>query len=252
MNVVRARRIVSSRKRGSSWPLVADTEEGLLLVKLRGAAQGTAALVAEIVVAELADALSMRVPRRTLVTLSADIPSDDGDPELRELLAASDGLNLGFRFLEGAREIRPEEAAAAPDDLAMPALWLDGLVMNPDRTTKNPNILAAEHAFWLIDHGAALGFQYDWKAVTENAPRAPYAIDRHLFASRSALLPEWDERLAPRLSRETVTRAVDAVPDDFLIPLLGRAATPDRVRRRRAGYQAFLWKRLKPPRPFVP
>jgi hypothetical protein len=251
MNVVRARRIVSSRKRGSSWPVVADTEEGPLLVKLRGAAQGPAALVAEIVVAELADALSMRVPRRTLVTLGADVPSDDGDPELRELLVASDGLNLGFRFLEGAREIRPEEATAVPDDLAVPTLWLDRLVMNPDRTTKNPNILAAEHAFWLIDHGAALGFQYDWKAVTEEAPRAAYTIEHHLFASRSALLRDWDERLATRLSRETVARAIAAVPDDFLVPLLGRAATDDRVRRRRAAYQAFLWKRLNAPGPFA-
>jgi hypothetical protein len=42
------------------------------------------------------------------------------------------------------------------------------------------------------------------------------------------------------------------VPDDFLAPLLSRAPDADRLRRRRRAYHAFLWKRLKPPRPFVP
>ena len=34
-----------------------------------------------------------------------------------------------------------------PDDLAGPVLWLDALVLNPDRTPRNSNILAAEEAF---------------------------------------------------------------------------------------------------------
>jgi len=69
VNVVRARRIVSSHKRGSSWPVVAETEDGRFLVKLRGAAQGTAALVAEVIVAELADAPGLAVRRRALLHL---------------------------------------------------------------------------------------------------------------------------------------------------------------------------------------
>ena len=109
MNAVRARRIVSSHKRGSSWPVVAETEEGRFLVKLRGAAQGTAALVAEVIVAELADALGLAVPRRALLHLDADVENADRDQELGDLLRASQGLNLGFRFLEGARVIGRDE-----------------------------------------------------------------------------------------------------------------------------------------------
>lgn len=252
MNVLRARRIVSSPKRGSSWPVVAETEEGPFLAKLRGAAQGTAALVAEVIVAELADGLGLAVPRRALLHLSADVECADRDQELGDLLRASEGLNLGFRFLEGAREIGPEEAATAPDDLGCPVLWLDALVMNPDRTPGNPNVLVAEGRSWLIDHGAALPFQYAWSAVTEDSPRsAAYPLHRHLFAPRAGRLADWDGRLAARLTREVVDEAIAQVPDDFLAPLLGRAPDPDRLRRRRRAYHAFLWKRLKPPRPFV-
>jgi hypothetical protein len=252
VNVVRARRIVSSHKRGSSWPVVAETEEGPFLAKLRGAAQGTAALVAEVIVAELADALGLAVPRRALLHLAADVECADRDQELGDLLRASEGLNLGFRFLEGAREIGLEEAAAAPDDLACPVLWLDALAMNPDRTPRNPNVLVAEGRSWLIDHGAALPFQYAWNTVTEDAPRSPaYPLDRHLFAARADRLGRWDERLAARLTREVVDAAVTQVPDDFLAPLLGRPPDADRLERRRRAYHAFLWKRLKAPRPFV-
>jgi len=252
VNAVRARRIVSSHKRGSSWPIVAETEEGRFLVKLRGAAQGTAALVAEVIVAELADALGLAVPRRALLHLDGDVENADRDQELGDLLRASQGLNLGFRFLEGARVIGIEEAAVSRDDLACPLLWLDALVMNPDRTPANPNVLVAEGRSWLIDHGAALPFQYSWGTVTEESPRsAAYALDRHLFAAREDHLDDWDERLAGRLTREVLDDAIAHVPDDFLIPLLGGRSEAGRLRRRRAAYHAFLWKRLKAPRPFV-
>jgi len=252
VNAVRARRIVSSHKRGSSWPIVAETEEGRFLVKLRGAAQGTAALVAEVIVAELADALGMAVPRRALLHLDGDVENADRDQELGDLLRASQGLNLGFRFLEGARVIGIEEAAVSRDDLACPLLWLDALVMNPDRTPANPNVLVAEGRSWLIDHGAALPFQYSWGTVTEDSPRtAAYPLDRHLFAARAPRLGEWDARLTGQLTREALDHAIAQVPDDFLAPLLGPAPNAERRRRRRAAYHAFLWKRLKSPRPFV-
>jgi hypothetical protein len=45
--------------------------------------------------------------------------------------------------------------------------------------------------------------------------------------------------------------ALAQVPDDFLLPLLGGAANASAMRRRREACVAFLWKRPKPPRPFV-
>jgi hypothetical protein len=77
-----------------------------------------------------------------------------------------------------------------------------------------------------------------------------------LFETSVPQLTEVDNQLASRLSRHALEQAVAAVPDSFLLPMLdarGIAVTglEESLRRRRAAYVAFLWNRLKHPRPFL-
>ncbi|MCE9573429.1 MAG: hypothetical protein K8W52_09745, partial [Deltaproteobacteria bacterium] len=66
---VRARHLVRAERRGSSGPIEVEADDGgRWLVKLRGAAQGPGALVAVFIVAELAEALGLRVPARAFAT----------------------------------------------------------------------------------------------------------------------------------------------------------------------------------------
>ncbi len=252
MPTVRAVRVVSAERRGSSRPVVIETEAGLFLTKLRGAAQGTGALVAELIVAKLAEALGLLVPARSLVWVDDTLACEDRDAELADLLRASRGLNLGFRVIQGTIELRAEHLDRINPETASKIVWLDGLVMNPDRTRRNPNILIARDELWLIDHGAALGFQHNWRSVTESSPRRGSGPDTgHVLFSRATELATWDEALAARLNRDLIRAATREVPDDFLAPLVPAPATPDALARRREAYTAFLWKRLKAPRPFV-
>ena len=185
MNVVTALRAVEGGRRGSSRPIVVETEAGACLVKLRGAAQGTGPLVAEIIVAEIAESLGLSVPTRYLVTLGADVDVPERDAELRDLMAASVGVNLGFAYLAGARDLVPTEIQDVSADDRAAILWLDRFVMNPDRTSRNTNLLWWENRLWLIDHGAALGFQYDWSSVSESSTRnQSVEMDPHLFSTR--------------------------------------------------------------------
>lgn len=237
----RAKRILRRERYASSSPVVVETDGGTFFVKLRGAAQGTAALIAEVVVASLADTLGLATPARVLVTLEPDTPTDDRNDELLQLLSFSHGLNLGFTYLDAARNLRPDETELIDADTASRIVWLDALVSNPDRTAKNTNIMWWQKAPWLIDHGAALGFQYDWSRVDEKTPLRPYAVERHLLNARATTLQTIWPSLVERLPRQAIERAVAEVPDDFLLPLLGD--TP--IERRRAAYVAMLWKRLK-------
>jgi hypothetical protein len=233
---------------GSSSPIVVETPGGLFVAKLRGAGHGVAALVAEILVAELAEQLGLPVPERVLLELGPDVPSDDRNDELAQLLGASVGLNLGFRYLEGASEPRREALAQLADEFVARVLWLDGWVMNPDRTASNPNLLFWRRQAWLIDHGSALPFHHRWAAVTEDTPRERSDYSGHVFADRAALLPRHEAELARGASPAALSAAAQKLPDEFLAEL-----GPDRdPARSRAAYAAFLWKRLKPPRPFLP
>jgi HipA-like kinase len=253
-----ARRAIEGGRRGSSRPIVVETDAGPCLVKLRGAAQGTGPLVAEIIVGAIAEALGLAVPARYLVSLSADIDVPERDAELRDLMAASIGVNLGFAYLAGARDLTPAEIDDVNADDRAAILWLDRFVMNPDRTTRNTNLLWWEHRLWLIDHGAALGFQYDWSAVSEASTRSQSVeFEPHLFAAAVSPdeLREWDSVFASRLTRDALEAAVADVPDTFLLPLLTTGGDSGNVEtaliRRRAAYVAFLWKRLKAPRSFA-
>jgi hypothetical protein len=244
---IRATRITSRIRRGSSSPVVALTEAGRFVIKLRGAAQGASALIAEIIVAELCDALKLPVPERVLVELDDQVPSDDKNDELADLLGRSRGTNLGFRWLEGAVDLLARDVAAVDEAVATSIVWLDGLVMNPDRTAHNSNLLVWHGGVWLIDHGACLAFQHDWAHVNEDDPRAPGpAVSEHLLASRVKSPRLVDEAATRMLSRDVLSRAVSRVPEAFFVSAFPE---PD-VERLRAAYVAFLWKRLKPPRPF--
>jgi hypothetical protein len=253
MQTFRAKRVLSRERRGSSCPVVIETDQGSrLFTKLRGAAQGTSALVAEIIVAALAEAIGLRVPARSLVLIDDQMTSEDHNDELADLLVRSQGYNLGFQLLEGAQDFRPAHLDRISSDAASRIVWLDGLVMNPDRTAKNPNLMMLRNEPWLIDHGATLGFQHNWASVTEDSPRRlTSSLRTNVLLERATELAELDEVLAQELSREVLRAAVGEVPDDFLEPLLSRAATCEALARRREAYVAFLWKRLKPPRPFV-
>ena len=254
MQIVDAHRVLAAERRGSSWPVLVETDAGVLFTKLRGAAQGPGALVAEVIVAELAEQLGMRVPARTLVRFGEDVDSLDRNDELGDLLRASEGLNLGFAYLEGAAAFAPGDDEERVDaDAAAAIVWLDGLTANPDRTARNPNLLWWQGALWLIDHGAALSFQYALPEMDASAPRRPYVLrEPHLLQARAGTLAASDERLGARITTEVTAAAVNAVPDEFLAPLIGSVpVTRETLAERRAAYVDYLLRRMEPPRQFL-
>src|SRR5471032_1432258 len=103
LRTIEATRYVMPFREGGSLPgLVEASDDGLYVVKFRGAGQGPKALVAEVVAGELARALGFNVPELTLVELDPVLGRAEPDPEIQDLLTASEGLNLGVDFLPGS------------------------------------------------------------------------------------------------------------------------------------------------------
>ena len=82
-------------------------DDGLYVLKFRGAGQGPKALAAELVVGEVARVLGLPVPELVFADLDPALGAAEPDPEIQELIAASGGRNLGMDFLPGALPFTP-------------------------------------------------------------------------------------------------------------------------------------------------
>jgi hypothetical protein len=233
---IEATRYVTPLREGGSLPaLVEASDEGLYVLKFRGAGQGPRALVAEVVAGELARALGFAVPELALVELDPALARAEPDPEIQDLLAASAGLNLGVDFLPGALPFSPAVGPAPDPERAASVVWLDALVTNVDRTARNTNMLLWHGRLWLIDHGAALYFHHAG-AREEGHERTPFpAIAEHVLLPFAGPVVEADARLAPHVTRALLEEVVAAVPPEWLAGddpqmyvdyLVGRLAEP--------------------------
>jgi hypothetical protein len=245
-----AMRYVQPLREGGSLPAVVDTEDGLYVVKFRGAGQGPRALVAELLVGGLAQALDLPVPALALVELPPPFGRSEPDPEIQDLLRRSHGINVGLRYLDGAFNFDPTAASdVITPGFAARLVWLDALVTNPDRTHRNPNLLVWRRRPWLIDHGAALYAHHDWGGATPEKARAAFPlIANHVLLRRSDGLEEIDAVAAALLTEDVVRGIIDAVPDELLCtPELEREGAPATHRGR---YYEYLTARLAAPRAF--
>ena len=184
-------RYVTPLREGGSLPALVEADNlGTYVLKFRGAGQGPKALVAEIVGGELARRLGLRTPELVLACLDPRIAAAEPDPEIQDLLRASEGLNLGVDFLPGSAGFDPAGWAVDPE-FASRVLWFDALIQNVDRTWRNPNLLVWHGDVWLIDHGSALYFQHNWPAAR---PLAPFDPKDHVLRRPR---PTWPARTRP-------------------------------------------------------
>jgi hypothetical protein len=231
LRTVTATRYVTPLREGGSLPgIVEADDDGLYVLKFRGAGQGPKALAAEIVAGELARGLGLPVPELVLIELDPALGNAEPDPEIQELIAASAGINLGVDFLPGALPYNPTQP---PDSqLAADVVWLDALVTNVDRTPRNPNLLRWHGNLYLIDHGAAL-YAFHGADPLERAKGAFPAIRDHVLLPEAASIADADARLAER---------ADPAPAAALVP--AEWADGD-------AYADFLGRRLEAPREFA-
>jgi len=237
---VAATRYVAALREGGSMPgLVEADDDGLYVLKFRGAGQGPLALVAEVIASELARALGFLVPQLVRIELDPVLGRAEPDPEIQELILASGGLNVGIDFLPGSLAYTPSGPVQPDAELAADIVWFDALLTNVDRSAANPNLLVWHQQVWLIDHGAALFLQHGGLRPAEQATRAFPQIAEHVLLPRASSILEADERLSPRVDRALLEHVVGLVPAEWLV---GDPAET---------YVEYLERRLEAPRAFA-
>lgn len=247
LRTVTATRYVTPLREGGSLPAIIEADDdGLYVLKFRGAGQGVKALIAELITGEMARALGLLVPEIVFVELDPVLGRTEGDPEIQDLIKASSGINLALDYLPGSITFDPllEKPAA---QLASAIVWLDAYTTNVDRTARNTNMLLWHKRLWLIDHGASLYFHHAWDNYRERS-RNPFAqIKEHVLLPFAGAIREADEVLTEKLTPELISSIVELIPDDWL----GNEPQFASIDEHRRAYSEYLLARLAPPRDFV-
>ena len=240
-------RYIQAFRQGGSVPALVEADDGeLYVLKFHAAAQGRRALIAELIAGEIGRALGLRVPELAFIEVAPNFGMGEAHQEIREMLNASSGLNLGLRFLPDSLEynalLKPQPA---PEEAAS-VVWFDAFVTNVDRTPRNVNILLYQRELWLIDHGASLFFHHspNWFRQPERALTPFVLVKDHALLRLAGSLPDADAALKPRLSSDLIEHAVQLLPDDWLRD----GAAPGELR---AGYSRWLAERLARSEVFV-
>lgn len=241
---IRVTRYVTPLREGGSLPAIVEADDdGLYVLKFRGAGQGPRALVAELVAGEIARVLGLPVPEIAFAELAQELARTEPDPEIHQLIHDSAGLNLAVDFLPGSVAFDPL-VHTLDSSLMARIVWFDAFVSNVDRTARNTNMLMWHRRPWLIDHGASLFFHHapGWQDEGARA-RDPFTrIATHVLRHRTHAVGGEDARLAAALAGDVLDTILSWVPDAWLD---GDPATT------REAYARYFRDRLAPPRAFA-
>ena len=242
---VSATRYVTPLREGGSLPAIIEADDdGMYVLKFRGAGQGPKALIAELVAGEIARAALLPVPEIVFVELDPELARTEPDPEIQDLMRASGGLNLGIDYLPGA--VTFDVLANKPDaELASAIVWFDAFVTNVDRTPRNVNLLVWHRRLYLIDHGAALYFHHSWNNYIERS-RDPFPLIKdHVLLPYAISLGDADSKMSERVTADVIDSVVRLIPDSWLVDASFSGS------RQREAYVEYLLNRLQPPHYFV-
>ena len=247
LRTVAVTRYVTPLREGGSVPAIVEADDdGMYVLKFRGAGQGPKALIAELLAGELARAVDLPVPEIVLIQLDPDLARTEPDPEIQYLIKESVGLNLALDYLPGAVTFDP--VAEHPDaDLSSKIVWFDAYVTNVDRTPRNTNMLMWHRRLWLIDHGAALYFHHSWDGYLERSTSAFALIGDHVLLPFATGIADVDAMLSARLDANVIDDIVALIPDTWL----GGDAPFADAAQHRAAYTQWLKRRLEAPRAFA-
>ena len=238
IRTVNVTRYVTPLREGGSLPAIVEADDdGMYVLKFRGAGQGPKALIAELICGELARHLGLRVPEIVFAELDIELSRTEPDPEIQDLMKASAGLNLALDYLPGSITFDPV-VDKVDGEMASKIVWFDAFITNVDRTGRNSNMLMWHKDLWLIDHGAAIYFQHSWEYWEEQSMKPFSQIRDHVLLPFATQIGAAGIALSGALSGNAIREIVDLIPAGWLDTNAGSAEELRRI------YVEYLKRRL--------
>ncbi|HSP87752.1 MAG TPA: HipA family kinase, partial [Ignavibacteriaceae bacterium] len=238
---------VTPLREGGSLPAIIEADDdGLYVLKFRGAGQGPRSLIAELISGEIARAINLPVPEIVFVELDVELARTEPDPEIQDLIRASSGLNLALDYLPGAVMFNPV-ADNIDKKLTSLIVWLDAFTANVDRTIRNTNMLMWHRNLYLIDHGASLYFHHNWENFIERSNDSFPLIKNHVLLQSADFLKEVDNEISEKITTDLIKSIVNNIPDIWI----DWDSSVQKKAEIKNTYVDFLITRIKQPHQFL-
>jgi HipA-like kinase len=217
--LIRAVKFYKEVRTGSSLPLLIGGDDGnTYVVKLNGAGDGVLSNIVEWVAGKLGELMQIPVLPPVFVAIDGNLAEQAGDPETRELLERSVGINLGTPYLPDAVNYNARFAPSIDDALQQQIFLFDVFLINIDRTDVNPNMVVHHGELWCLDYSSAI----EIRNAVNGEPYREYVILRHLKQHpfyRANLLPyDFINRLE-KIPDNRIRAIVDEMPVEWISQL---------------------------------
>jgi hypothetical protein len=198
--------------------LIGGDDGNRYVVKLNGAGDGVLSNVVEWVASKLGESMQIPVLQPVFVAIDANLAGQAGDPETKELLQRSVGINLGTPYLPDAVAYSVRYTSSSDDVLQQQIFLFDVFLLNTDRTGVNPNMVIHHGKLWCLDYSSAMAI----RSAIKSEPYREYVILRHLKQHpfyRANLLPyDFINRLE-KIPDSRIRNIVDEIPAEWIARL---------------------------------
>ncbi len=217
LRTVNVTRYVTPLREGGSLPAIVEADDQFLYVlKFRGAGQGSKALIAELIGGEIARALGFNVPEIVFANLDSSFGRMEDDKKIQDLLKTNTELNLALHYLSDTITF-DSLVKKVNTILTSQVVWLDCLLINVDRTSRNTNMLLWHNELWLIDHGASLYVHHNWLDWERQMQKPFTQVKDHVMLPYATQLEHVDAPFRAILTSDKIRSIVSLVPDEWLI-----------------------------------
>lgn len=207
--------ITSYIQRGNSSPIILEDKSRKYFVKLRAGMSGKQALVAEWIGNKLADQLNVKTQTPTWIELHDPTVFEDIHIEVKDLIAKSSGINIGFEYQEDATSIHKNELDNLNRNLANKIYLFDLMMINVDRTPDNLNLMKVGTEIISVDYESSLLIQ----SIIEDKNLLDDSRILHCLRS-NPLYQEMDEATINTFIEETAKINMEEILKEIPLTLL--------------------------------
>lgn len=230
--MLKATAFVKELRGGSSLPLIIEASDGQHYVaKLNGSGDGIVAGIVDWLAIRLGLLLDLPLLQPHLLLIDASLAEQAQDPEVRELLGKSTGLNFATPYLHDSIAFEAADVSAIEAATKAAIFLYDLFLLNFDRTAKNPNMVCDKGRLYGLDYSSAITLRgvVDGRDYPESN-FLPH-LKRHPFYSESLPTDVFTQRMGD-IDESRIRRLVDELPEVWLQQLPGGGPTHQQIGER--------------------